>query len=212
MIPDTATRAKAYATLAEAFAYPDHDLCVELKEGAFQLDLCDCVSAVTAGAGLIKDMAVPPDMEETALEAAYIDAFELSPCPLYEGAHLRERDRSEILLEVKAFYQHFGLAVAEGLNEPEDHVTAELDFMHFLVSKQAEAEATGRDAGPYLRAQRDFLDRHLARWLPIQAAAAERRQILPFYRALCRLAAEFAVADLGGVRAAAPPEKLVVGA
>ena len=200
----TEMRAEAYGLLADVLSYPDSALWLALVEGSFQADLCCAVTAANPGCAvpllaMTDDMALTADTPFTALESIYLNAFELdapsSPCPLYEGAHRTDIERSGLLLEVKAFYQHFGLAVSEDLNSPEDHLSAELEFMAFLAAKQADAERDGRDSGPYLRAQRDFLSRHLGRWVPILAAAAERKVDSPFYRAMCRLVAIYVAAE-----------------
>lgn len=200
-----AFRAEAYGLLAEAFTYPEETLCRNIIDGHLQADLCDTISQVYPGSAiavlaLADELAVPAGTNCDEVESAYLSSFELdapsSPCPLYEGAHIRDTDRAAILLEVKSFYQHFGLMVADGLNAPEDHLAAELEFMAFLAAKQADAEEAGRDPAPYLRAQRDFLERHLGRWLPILATAAEHKIAFGFYRGMCRLVGTYVAGDL----------------
>lgn len=197
-------RAEVYGRLAELFSYPDKDLWESLADGTAQSELCGAVSAAIPGCSasliaLTDDLVVRSETAYTDLESAYLNAFELdapsSPCPLYEGAHRHDTDRSGLLLEVKSFYQHFGLVMAKGFNSPEDHLSAELEFMAFLATKQAASEHEGRDSGPYLRAQRDFLTRHLGRWAPLLAEAAERKVASPFYRAMCRLLGSVVTAD-----------------
>ncbi len=204
-----ACRAEAYGLLAEAFAYPEETLCRSIIDGDLQAELCDTISLAYPGSAvallaLTDDLAVPAGTGCDEVESAYLSSFELdapsSPCPLYEGAHVRDTDRAAILLEVKSFYQHFGLTIAADLNAPEDHLSAELEFMAFLVAKQADAEETGRDPAPYLRAQRDFLERHLGRWLPLLGGAAEHKVGFGFYRAMCRLVGTYVAGDLDLVR------------
>jgi DMSO reductase family type II enzyme chaperone len=202
-VGDATRRAEAYHLLAEAFSYPDEDLLQALLRGEFQADLGEVMTGLPTA--LLDEVAVAPETGFADMEAAYLSAFELdmpsSPCPLYEGSHVQGADRSAILLEVKSFYGHFGLAVAEDKREPEDHLTAELEFMQFLAAKQADAEQGGRDPAPYVRAQRDFVERHLANWLPSFAATAEQRVASPFYKALSRLAASFVSLDFQHVMA-----------
>ncbi|ARJ65136.1 hypothetical protein WV31_05400 [Magnetospirillum sp. ME-1] len=200
-----AFRAEAYGLLAEAFSYPEEMICRNIIDGQLQAELCDTISQVYPGSAvavlaLAEELAVPSGTDCDAVESAYLCSFELdapsSPCPLYEGAHIRDTERAEILLEVKSFYQNFGLAVSADLNAPEDHLTAELEFMAFLAAKQADAEETGKDPAPYLMAQRDFLERHLGRWLPLLATTAEHKVAFGFYRAMCRLVGTYVAGDL----------------
>jgi DMSO reductase family type II enzyme chaperone len=209
----TACRAEAYGLLAEAFAYPEETLCRSIIDGELQADLCDTISQACPGSAvallaLTDDLLVPAGTGCDEVESAYLSSFELdapsSPCPLYEGAHMRDTDRAAILLEIKSFYQHFGLSVAADLNAPEDHLAAELEFMAFLAAKQADAEQSGRDPAPYLRAQCDFLERHLGRWLPLLGAAAEHKVSFGFYRAICRLVGGFVAGDLDLIQRQVP--------
>ena len=195
-ISSAASYARCYQLLAMAFAYPDAETAGNMISGEYQRSLTaalltaapDLEALVTARAdGLsIAETTGPMD-----IESAYMTAFEVetskNAVSLYEGSHLGGCDRSQILLEVKSFYLHFGLSVSDGLREPEDHLPAELEFMQFLAGKQAMAEAEGSDAGAYVRAQRDFLDRHLTRWLPPFAKAAEGLDN-NFYRTLAWMA------------------------
>lgn len=129
-------------------------------------------------------------------EAAYLAAFELGgdspPVPLYEG-HCRLRDgREGILKDVLRFYEYFDVRLREDNRDYPDHLVTELEFLAVLAAREARAVAEGRDAGPYRRAARDFLSRHLAVWLPelverLKTAgtpyAALARQLLAMLRA-----------------------------
>lgn len=137
------------------------------------------------------------------LEAAYISAFETNmPEPsvsLYEGSHHLQGNKSGLLLELKSFYRAFGLTIADSENDLEDALTAELEFMQFLTAKQAQAEGGTLDRSPYVRAQRDFLQRHLAAWLPALDVEAESKLKHPFYRALTTLANDFVAFDVKAI-------------
>ncbi len=95
--------------------------------------------------------------------------------------------------ELVRFYNFFGLHLSPGLMP--DHVTVELEFMHYLAFKEAEARKSDGDVDSYLRAQRDFVQRHLANWWPLLAAAVKRQRPMPFYRALVALLERFLDAE-----------------
>ncbi|MBK1872550.1 MULTISPECIES: molecular chaperone TorD family protein [Marinobacter] len=68
------------------------------------------------------------------------------------------------LLNVQAFYTHFGLTAAvddEGHKDQPDHLIAMLEFCALLCHLEVQALENQRDAAPYRRAQRDFLVRYL---------------------------------------------------
>ncbi len=91
------------------------------------------------------------------------------------------------------FYNYFGLRITPGLMP--DHVTAELEFMHYLAHQEAEAGQAGGDADSYLRAQKDFLERHLNGWWPLALAVAQRQRPQRFYRSLMALILGFLAAE-----------------
>ncbi|CAA7620504.1 molecular chaperone TorD family protein [Magnetospirillum sp. UT-4] len=196
--------ARCYQLLAIAFAYPGAELADAVASGAFRDEMA---AASRAASPALAEIAAQwsgafQGVERRELESQYLAAFELdlpaSPVSLYEGSYGGGSDRAQVLLEVKAFYQHFGLSMPAEMREAEDHLAAELEFMQFLTAKQALAESEGADAGPYLRAQRDFLSRHLARWLP-RFTAATANLDSDFYRSLAWLANGFVAAHHGAV-------------
>ena len=95
--------------------------------------------------------------------------------------------------ELIRFYNFFGLRLAEG--QLPDHITVELEFMQYLASMEAESLANQGDHESYRRAQSDFLERHLARWLPVLREKLQRQEPLPFFAELVALAEEFVRSD-----------------
>ena len=93
--------------------------------------------------------------------------------------------------ELVRFYNHFGLTLSQQQRELPDHVTVELEFMHFLTFKETLALHHRQDCSPYLRAQRDFVARHLGKWLPLLARRLQAQSPLPFFAGLVALAGEF---------------------
>ena len=184
-----ATLAHCYQLLAMGFAYPDEELFEIATAGILHNELAAAVEAVSPEQGNAAHQWGNAFFlaDRLTLESTYLSTFELNApkasLSLYEGSYVSGCDRAEILLEVKSFYQHFGLSMSDSPREAEDHLTAELEFMQFLTAKQAVCEAENEDAGPYIRAQRDFLSRHLAAWIPrFQVATANLDSL--FYQAL----------------------------
>lgn len=78
------------------------------------------------------------------------------------------------LLNVQAFYSHFGLKAAtddEGLQDEPDHLVAMLEFCALLCYLERQALEQAKDAAPYRRAQRDFLMRYLVPLLQAMCSA-----------------------------------------
>ncbi len=93
-----------------------------------------------------------------------------SPPPPYESVYREEGGRvfGELSVEVHREYRRFGLDLVSGLeNEPPDHISFELEFMHLLCRQEAEAwERDDEDkALKFLGAEKAFSEEHLLTWL-----------------------------------------------
>lgn len=91
--------------------------------------------------------------------------------PAYELEYGEEHSYREPqeLGDIAAFYQAFGLRVADAVHERVDHVAVECEFLRFLTFKEAYAlQHDGLEkAGICREAQMLFLKDHLGRWLPV---------------------------------------------
>jgi len=76
-----------------------------------------------------------------------------------------------------------------------DHVTTELEFLHYLTFREAELCQQGLDPSSLRRAARDFLARHLCKWFPKLQAKLAKQQTLPFFPALVHFALTFFETD-----------------
>jgi DMSO reductase family type II enzyme chaperone len=196
-------RSQVYALLAMGFHYPDEETFPFLSGSAYvetlasALEICAPALFERIGASLENGLSVVSSRQE--FEAAYISAFVTDmPSPsvsLYEGSYRVSGEKPALLLELKGFYRNFGLSMAAKDNDLEDALAAELEFMQFLAAKLAVAETGALDPLPYLRAQKDFLERHLAVWLPALAAETAHKLKLPFFTTLAALAGDFVAQD-----------------
>jgi putative dimethyl sulfoxide reductase chaperone len=109
-------------------------------------------------------------------------------------------------LDVRAWYERFGLVSERKGREPEDHIGLELEFMACLCDRSAESLRKGnvQETGAILQGQRDFLDDHLFPWVFRFCRNVDRSAGTEFFRAVARLTEEFLAWDrrlLGRLRA-----------
>ncbi|MDP5220197.1 molecular chaperone TorD family protein [Ruegeria sp. 2205SS24-7] len=169
---DSPARAQAKETIwrlaALAFGHPSRDLYAAITSGEFQAAFSAAWTDVT-GAGWPK-MPSSPDYD--SFEAGYIRAFlhgvgGKPTAALLAGDHehiLAGLTRPVLMLNIAAFYRHFGLQAAtsdEGRNDEPDHMASMFELMSVLCHLEARALREGKDASGYRRAQRDFLCRYL---------------------------------------------------
>lgn len=163
-------RSLVYALLCEALEYPSCERLGEIRDGALASRLRTALAAVEpeCAAGVDWDALGDAGADDDELAVEHTRLFEVGasgpPCALYGG--LYGDARMKTMEEALRFYNHFGLTLSEALRELPDHLATQLEFLHFLAFREAEALQGGLDAGPYRRAQRDFVARHPGHWVP----------------------------------------------
>jgi DMSO reductase family type II enzyme chaperone len=192
-------RSSFYRLLADSFSYPSDGLPEGLATGGWSSQFRELAPHLP-----FEFPAAEPsfaDANADALRQAYVSVFEVGTgrpyCPLYEGSH--RSGRMKLMEDLVRFYEHFGLKTLTG--DHPDHLCAELEFVHYLAFKEAAALARGEDGGDVRRAQRDFLDRHLCRWLPrVHNRLRSARDLPEFYLFAAGLAEEFCRRDLAWLK------------
>lgn len=173
---DSAERAAAKETIwrlaALAFGHPTEEVQIAFANGDFHRAFDRAWSAVTGRCW----PKISPSSDLVALEAGYIRAFLHGPkgkpiASLLAGDHetlLAGDARPVFMLNIAAFYRHFGLQAAtgdEGRADEPDHLASMLEFMAVLCHLEAKALGEGRDPSPFRRAERDFIRRYLGSML-----------------------------------------------
>jgi DMSO reductase family type II enzyme chaperone len=195
-------RSYIYRMLATAFSYPTDGFCEELASGEWPRRLCALAQHLPFELSMPTETAPGGEATEV-LQQGYVSIFEVGTgrpyCPLYEGSH--RSGRMKLMEDLVRFYEHFGLITQPG--DHPDHLSAELEFMHYMSFKEAAAHAHSDPAPDVQRAQRDFLDRHLCKWLPrVRERLRSAQDLPPFYFFAAGLAEEFCRRDLAWLKAA----------
>jgi len=200
-----ASRSRFYQAMERAFSFPQVTFHQAVRAGQFREELLEMSAGLPYQLALDESSGLGPAGTPATYEefqAEYIRLFDVGvgrpPCPLYGGVHMGGRKKA--LEETLRFYDYFHLHRSQPSSELPDHITVELEFMHFLAFREVAALHDGGDRTSYLRAQRDFLERHLARWVPRACRSLERQHPQPFFLALMSLTEEFLTRDLEHVR------------
>jgi putative dimethyl sulfoxide reductase chaperone len=196
-VTDALSRAALYRVLATAFAYPASGHAADVARAA-------------AGAAPSAPLEVRALLGELVRAAASVDADELPEvyvalfdrqvaCPPYEGAYgvPQLSGKAMQLADIAGFYAAFGLTAAGRQPDADDHIGAELEFMAALALKEAWARYHEQPdhADTAGRAQRTFLDDHLARWGDSFADRVLELAPAGFYAAAARLLAAWLRAE-----------------
>ncbi|MFQ5666092.1 MAG: molecular chaperone TorD family protein [Candidatus Binatia bacterium] len=194
-----AARSALYQLLLGMLAYPTVDLCTAVQDGRCEKAVRTCLAHVPCdltwtGAGFSDTLA--------QLEVDYTRLFLVDPCcPLRETAY--SFARQNVWEELLRFYEFFGLRLVLSEDQLPDHLCVQLGFLHFLTFREAEC-AGGGAAIDFARAERDFLARHVCRWVPKAAeglrASLQREKVnvtggISFYSSVMDLVQDFVSAD-----------------
>ena len=180
-------RSRAYLLVVRAFDYPDQEFVEVVRSGLMARALQEALVGVhpemaDADWSGLADAGVTD--EDLAIE--YTRLFDVGtggpPCPLCGG--LYGSARMKTMEECVRFYNHFGLTLSESPRELPDHLSTQLEFLHFLAHREAEAWQDGADAGPWRRAARDFIERHPGKWIPKLPERLKRHNALRFFGTL----------------------------
>ena len=116
-------------------------------------------------------------------------------CTPYETEHdpMKSVRKGPVLSDILGFYTAFGLKPSEQAKELPDHIAVELEFMSWLVLKEAYARARGwkNKLELTLTAERKFLGDHLGSWVFPFCDNVEKNAAAPFYSALAGLLRNF---------------------
>jgi len=193
-------RSYIYKLIAGSFSYPTDEFSESLASGEWSALLATLSQHLPFELPVAAEpLSVPA--KPGALAEGYLSTFDVgigSPyCPLYEGSH--RSGRMKLMEELVRFYEYFGLKPETG--DHPDHLCAELEFMHYMTFKEAAALSHADPVPDIRRAQRDFLDRHLCRWLPRVRSRLQGARDLPhFYLFAADLADEFCRRDLAWLK------------
>ncbi|MDP2950644.1 MAG: molecular chaperone TorD family protein [Chloroflexota bacterium] len=197
-----AARSRLYQLLGRGFSLPDPAFYEWVREGGFAEESAQDAAGLPYPLPAARDAALGRGLGEAGashqeLQGEYIRLFDVGipgpPCPLYGGEY--QGSRTGVMEELIRFYNYFGLRPSTRSRDLPDHITAELEFMHFLTFQEVTALHQGQDRSPYLRAERDFLERHLCVWVPLLGQRLSRQRPCAFYAAVVALAEAFLAAD-----------------
>lgn len=215
-----ARRSQMYRFLAESFRYPGEDFYAMAKDGTYLKSALAILKEIPFAVAIMETELSGQSLKDVSqedFEAEFVRVFDAGPggppCPLYEGKYAA--DRKVNMEDLVRFYNHFGLSVAEAKErELPDHITTELEFMHYLAFKEVLALQRDESPSPYCFAEIDFLGRHPARWLPELLKKTEKvsgakipnlcEPAMSFYRSLIGLSARFCEADLNHLKTLYP--------
>ena len=176
--------ADAFAFLGEADGLPD-----DMRAGLELLHGFIRDSQGKEPGELVTDLAVERTRLLRGLKPGY------GPPPAYESVYASSGEQPvlQATISVRQAYAEAGVGLPEEVRDQPDFIGFELDFMRHLTAQEAEAWKKGgqEEASNLLKAERAFLDDHLARWVPRFCDVMEKEARLGFYQGIARMTKGF---------------------
>jgi len=207
---DAAVRSELYRLLASSFRFPTVEFFDAVSSRAYYEMLCTMMIPLPSAPCSALVQPLEPQLggfgagfDEFCTE--YIRLFDVGsgrgkpPCTLYGGEYFA-RPRLDVMEELIRFYGFFDLAPSDRDRELPDHLSVELEFLHYLAFREGRALEAGADPSSFRRAQADFIERHPGQWLSAMLARLEAQAPLPFFAGLVALTVEILRADLRYLR------------
>lgn len=125
-------------------------------------------------------------------------------CPPYETLFGNDHvfGQSYVMGDIAGFYNAFGLQLSQDIHERLDHLSVELEFLHYLAYK--ESYALLHDGSEKLQtvidAEKKFVKEHVGRWVPLFSGMLKRKADYGLYKILADFTADwvnFEIAFLG---------------
>jgi DMSO reductase family type II enzyme chaperone len=207
-------RGALYRLLSQALVYPGNEALSELRD----VDLPQAQEATphmpasiapllaALGEHLQASDAVQFQAEHTRV-FSHILSKDCPPCEtIYTAKHVFQETQD--LSDISGFYRAFGLEMGD--KERLDHITVELEFMHFLTYKEAYAQTHHGPAKARLcrKFQRKFMRDHLGRWAVEFARRLGQKANGGYFGCVSSVLETFLKADIAFLRVA--PETVQV--
>jgi len=164
------SRMEAFRLLSECYFLPNPDLSDTLDN--LELHLAN-VSETAANCvrRMRKEIQNGQNFEALKVDFArlFVGPYKLL-APPYGSVYLDDGRTimGDSTLDVKNRYREEGLDTAKNFKDAPDHITAELEFMYYLIFKEIKAffNSDIETAIGFIQKQKYFLESHLIAWIP----------------------------------------------
>ena len=184
------SRMTAFRMLSDCFLLPDPGLSEKLENLEFSMANV-FESAVPFVQNMRDEFKDGADLEPLKVDFSklFVGPYEMSAAP-YGSVYLEEGRKmmGDSTLDVKNRYREAGLDTAKTFKDAPDHISAELEFMYYLIFKEIKAfsKSDTETAISFIQKQKSFLKDHLMVWVPQFANCITENAENPFYLNLAK--------------------------
>lgn len=212
-VQDTLARSTIYQFLALCFAEPnertfhiltDKEYIASIQESLETYLAIDRINGALDPSSMLK---IPLLIEDCIMEKSLEDIkteytkrfgtfVSSKECPIYETFYgkLDIFQQTQELADISGFYRAFDLKHSEDVKKDKfDHLSVELEFLHYLTYKEAYAlENHGDDqVSICVNAEKKFMKEHLGRWIGLFTVLVNKHSKEGFYACSANLLKDF---------------------
>jgi TorA maturation chaperone TorD len=189
------SRMGAFRLLSDCYFMPDPGLSEKLETLEYNL-VNMCEPAVVFIQSMRKEFEASANLEPLKVDFSklFVGPYKLFAAP-YGSVYLdgERKIMGDSTLDVKNRYREAGLDTAKNFKDAPDHISAELEFMYYLIFKEIEAfsKPAIETAIDFIQKQKFFLEDHLMAWMPEFANSIIEYAENPFYLNLAKATEAF---------------------
>jgi TorA maturation chaperone TorD len=195
LLKDESARMAAFRLLSDCYFLPDPGLSEKLENLEFNMANV-CESAVGFIRDMRKEFKACKHLEPLKIDFSklFVGPYKMSAAP-YGSVYLEAERKmmGDSTLDARNRYREAGLDTAKTFKDAPDHISAELEFMCYLIFKEIEAVAKSEieTAIGFIQRQKSFLKDHLLAWVPEFANSIIENSENPFYPNLAKATSAF---------------------
>jgi TorA maturation chaperone TorD len=186
---------EAFRLLSDCYFMPDPGLSEKLESLESSITNM-CETAVEWVQNMRKEFEATAGLEPLKVDFSklFVGPYKLLAAP-YGSVYLEDKRQimGDSTLDVRNRYREAGLDKAKTFKDAPDHISAELEFMYYLIFKEIEAFANSdiETAIDFIQRQKSFLKDHLMAWVPAFANCIMENAENPFYPNLAKATTAF---------------------
>jgi TorA maturation chaperone TorD len=204
-------RSKLYLLLSWSMLYPEDDEFLDyLQSGEFVEDARSALESLRQGLEGIGGERARTKLSAAAKSLDQVEALVASECVNWQLSDLQAEHRrvfsnvitldcppyetlfgndhvfgqAHVMGDIAGYYRAFGVELSKDIHERMDHLSVELEFMHFLAYKESYARChDGVDKTQIVvDAQKKFVKEHIGRWVPLFCRMLVKKADSGFFR------------------------------
>jgi TorA maturation chaperone TorD len=214
------SRSKIYLLISWSMLYPEDDEFLDyLQSGEFIEDGRSAIESLSQSLGTFGGERAKKKLGSLGKIFDHIEGWIESECANWQVADLQAEHRrvfsnvitldcppyetlfgndhvfgqAHVMGDIAGFYKAFGVELSRDIHERLDHLSVELEFMHFLAYKESYARCHDGDDKTQIvvDAQKKFVKEHIGRWVPLFARMLVKKADSGFFRQMADLTLEW---------------------